>query len=166
MNKKIVWGLIVLAIILIFGYFYNQKNEEFKLITDETEMTEFVMTHSQEELDEYYRKVDELKASDIYGGKTPEETLQLYIEALKTGDMELASKYFRLEDQEKELFLYENTDVEEMDNFVEILDNSGAVLCNESIESCELRGESNGQNVWMADFIKIEQSGLWKLKSL
>jgi hypothetical protein len=35
--------------------------------------------------------------ADTYGGKTPEETLQLFIDALKAGDIELASKYFALE---------------------------------------------------------------------
>lgn len=35
--------------------------------------------------------------ADTYGGQTPEETLQLFIEALKAGDIELASKYFALE---------------------------------------------------------------------
>jgi hypothetical protein len=34
---------------------------------------------------------------DTFGGKTPEETLQMFIEALKKEDIELASKYFSLE---------------------------------------------------------------------
>ena len=33
---------------------------------------------------------------DVYGGKTPEETLQMFIEALKKEDIDLASKYFAL----------------------------------------------------------------------
>ena len=36
--------------------------------------------------------------ADTYGGKTPEETLQMFIDALKKGDVELASKYFALDD--------------------------------------------------------------------
>lgn len=36
---------------------------------------------------------DELRA-DVYGGKTPEETLRMFVEALRSGDVELASKYF------------------------------------------------------------------------
>jgi len=36
-------------------------------------------------------------AADTYGGKTPEETLQLFIGALKKGDINLASKYFTLD---------------------------------------------------------------------
>ena len=38
---------------------------------------------------------------DVYGGKTPEETLQMFIEALKKEDIELASKYFALNTNEK-----------------------------------------------------------------
>ena len=36
---------------------------------------------------------------DKYGGKTPDETYDLFIDALKKGDVELASKYFVLEKQ-------------------------------------------------------------------
>ena len=35
--------------------------------------------------------------NDMYGGKTPEETLAMFADALKKGDMELASKYFMLD---------------------------------------------------------------------
>jgi hypothetical protein len=35
---------------------------------------------------------------DTYGGKTPEETLVMFIDALEKGDIELASKYFVLDD--------------------------------------------------------------------
>lgn len=44
---------------------------------------------------EAYKKAME---EDTYGGKTPEETLQLFIDALKKEDVELASKYFALDD--------------------------------------------------------------------
>ncbi len=32
--------------------------------------------------------------ADTYGGKTPQETLDLFVDALRKGDVELASKYF------------------------------------------------------------------------
>ena len=38
---------------------------------------------------------------DTYGGSTPEETLKLFIDALKKGDIDLASKYFEIQDQGK-----------------------------------------------------------------
>lgn len=37
--------------------------------------------------------------SDLYGGYTPEETLQLFIDALKKDDINLAAKYMILEKQ-------------------------------------------------------------------
>ncbi len=40
---------------------------------------------------------EEAMKQDTYGGKTPEETLQLFITALEKEDIELASKYFMLE---------------------------------------------------------------------
>ena len=60
-----------------------------------------------------YRYSDEYKAkreveklieeynNDPYGGETPEETLRLFIDALKKGDIDLAAKYFVMEKQEK-----------------------------------------------------------------
>jgi len=40
-------------------------------------------------------------ADDTYGGVTPEETYQLFLEALKNQDIDLASKYFILNKQEE-----------------------------------------------------------------
>lgn len=37
---------------------------------------------------------EEAMKNDTYGGKTPEETLALFIKALEKGDVDLASKYF------------------------------------------------------------------------
>lgn len=41
---------------------------------------------------------EERQRQDTYGGETPEETLQLFIAALENDDLELASKYFKLDD--------------------------------------------------------------------
>src|SRR3989338_4949211 len=51
----------------------------------------------------YYADLEKQYAEDTYGGKTPEETLQLFIDALKAGDIELASKYFVVEERGKKL---------------------------------------------------------------
>ena len=41
--------------------------------------------------------IDAIYKNDTYGGKTPEETFDLYLAALKKGDLELARKYFVVE---------------------------------------------------------------------
>ena len=47
-----------------------------------------------------YDKVEEPYYTDTYGGTTPEETYDLFIDALKAGDVELASRYFVLYKQD------------------------------------------------------------------
>ena len=46
---------------------------------------------------------NELYAADTIGGKTPEETIDLFITALKKGDALLASGYYKLDVREKAL---------------------------------------------------------------
>ncbi len=47
---------------------------------------------------EAYNAYVETLKNDTYGGKTPEETLKLFLDALKEGDVEKASLYFALDD--------------------------------------------------------------------
>lgn len=55
------------------------------------------------EYQQYREAVKMLEAynNDPYGGDTPEETLKLFIGALKNGDTDLAAKYFVLHKQEE-----------------------------------------------------------------
>lgn len=46
-----------------------------------------------------YREYERQYEEDTYGGTTPEETLELFISALEAGDIELASKYFVVEER-------------------------------------------------------------------
>ncbi|MBU4142898.1 hypothetical protein KJ590_02760 [Patescibacteria group bacterium] len=45
------------------------------------------------------RGIEDYLAKDTYGGQTPEETYNLYVDALKRGDTEAASQYFYWERQ-------------------------------------------------------------------
>jgi hypothetical protein len=46
------------------------------------------------------RQLEAPYRNDKYGGETPEETFDMFIAALEKGDVELASKYFKLDKQE------------------------------------------------------------------
>lgn len=53
--------------------------------------------------EEALREIEEterLLAEDTYGGDTPEETFAMFLDALRAGDVDLASKYFVAEKQE------------------------------------------------------------------
>src|SRR3989344_510439 len=72
-----------------------------------------------------YDKVEEPYYTDTYGGATPEETYDLFIEALKAGDVELASKYFEIdgrEEWEKTLETYEKSG--NLDNLIGELEDA------------------------------------------
>lgn len=54
----------------------------------------------------------EAMTTDTYGGKTPQETLDLFVEALRVGDVELASKYFLLDENlSRERWIYRLNDI-------------------------------------------------------
>ena len=79
-------AIAILGVGVIYGldYYRYRTSPEYKAI-------------------KYFKDLERQYREDPYGGNTPEETLQLFIDALKKGDMELASKYFVIEDQPKEL---------------------------------------------------------------
>ncbi|MDP3733290.1 MAG: hypothetical protein Q8Q91_01995, partial [Candidatus Daviesbacteria bacterium] len=58
---------------------------------------------------------------DPYGGNTPEETLQLFIDALKKGDIDLASKYFVMEKWEEINKRFNGLDENQISSMVEKL---------------------------------------------
>lgn len=74
------------AVIVVFGLL---RGREF--------LANFLLSREQEriqkELERPYRE-------DKYGGKTPEETFDMFLAALKKGDIDLASKYFVLRKQD------------------------------------------------------------------
>lgn len=70
---------IALAGLAVSGYFFSPERQ------------------AERDLKELERQY----AEDTYGGTTPEETLDLFIKALESGDIELASKYFVVEEKKK-----------------------------------------------------------------
>lgn len=91
--QKIVKMLIVVIIFIVIAVLGYLAGGIVKYKIDVRKVDKSV-EHFQDSLEEPYKK-------DIYGGKTPEETWAMYIDALKKGDIEMASKYFAVNDQNK-----------------------------------------------------------------
>ncbi|MBI4992229.1 MAG: hypothetical protein HZB99_03355 [Candidatus Harrisonbacteria bacterium] len=85
-NFFIFSGVLILVVVLAAGslLWWQRHNDPVR--------------QQQALLEDYQRKVEEAYSNDTYGGSTPEETLRLFVEALKKEDIELASKYFALDD--------------------------------------------------------------------
>lgn len=77
------------------------------------------------DINEVYKEAEakyvEAMTADIYGGKTPKETLDLFVKALKAGDVELASKYFLLDENAiREQWVLRLTSIKDRDLLAEM----------------------------------------------
>ena len=77
-------GIVFLGAVAIFGigYVRYQTSDEYRAL----------------------KEIEKLKkeyAEDPYGGDTPEETLRLFIDALKKGDTDLATRFFVIDKQDE-----------------------------------------------------------------
>jgi len=94
-SKKFLIGAgIVVMVFVVFGFGYPVY-EEWK---GRKGVENLAKALKQLEEDDYKAAM-----ADTYGGKTPQETLQMYIDAVEKGDYELASKYFIGDKQNEEL---------------------------------------------------------------
>lgn len=91
-SKKnfIKFAVVLILIILLFGgsvlIYQNYFSPEAQIAKEQKQNYEQYLKLK----DNYDRALKE----DTYGGKTPKETLQLFIDALKKEDIDLAVKYF------------------------------------------------------------------------
>lgn len=95
-KKAVLIGVGVLVVLLGAVWFFGVR--DWWAVKTFTE-NDGPMTEGQ-----YLRYVevqDLAERADNYGSTTPEGTLALFIEALKKGDAELASKYFLVEKQKE-----------------------------------------------------------------
>ncbi|MBL7045183.1 MAG: hypothetical protein ISR98_01105 [Parcubacteria group bacterium] len=107
--------------------------------------------------------LQEQYANDTYGGDTPEETLELFIQALEDGNVELASKYFVVEKQTDWLDLLKKIKSEGL------LNNMISDLNREKYE--HIIGDkqvnfsiANDKNeIALTILLSLEVSGKWKI---
>lgn len=89
--KKIFFLLpILIGGIFIIFYFYNNK---LKIVKNFEKNQKLIEASLKEQIEKYQQ--------DPYGGKTPMETYQMFLEALKNEDIDLAVNYFIFEKQQE-----------------------------------------------------------------
>ena len=134
-----------------------------------------------------YEKLNEPYYNDTYGGKTPEETYDMFIDALKKGDVELASKYFVVESQDNWLTtLNKYKQGNYLDNFLEELENTkekwsrtetkksdSAAFRYQSLVEEDTETEFEGQKITIPagnytneTMFQKYPSGVWKITTL
>ena len=90
---------------------------------------EKIAQKAEEGIRKWQQEDYERAMADTYGGKTPQETLQMYIDAVGKGDYELASKYFigsRQEEEKEQLFKTdENNNIKFLLDLLKKINKSG-----------------------------------------
>src|SRR3989344_3395088 len=116
--------------------------------------------------EKYFKDLKRAYDEDTYGGKTPEETLALFIDALKKGDIELAVKYFVIEKQEEWRESLEKVkEREQLDSMINDLNNAerGKDLSPET--SRFVVANSNNEVITVFNISRVP-NGTWKILDL
>ena len=153
-GKFLLGGIAVaaLGISALFGvrYFRMQSDPEYQQ-----------MREAQKIMGEWER----LYREDTYGGTTPQETLSLFIEALKKGDTDLAAKYF-VPDEREETITYLNDLKKDnrLDHLVEQLQNT-RITVDGNVTFFTLVDQNNTA---VSELVmhKNLQTGVWKITEL
>lgn len=110
---------------------------------------------------------------DTYGGKTPEETWALFLQALKIGDVELASKYFVVEKQDSEKQrLQESVKLNKLNQALEffsqdlVSENQGGRLSEKKYYYISVKNEAGETEGYPVIFSINQYTKVWKISSL
>ncbi|MDD5032548.1 MAG: hypothetical protein PHC85_00295 [Candidatus Pacebacteria bacterium] len=156
-SHKIFWGVVIA---LLFIVVLDLTARWYEMYQDQKKVEN--LAKSLEEMD---RLVLEARAADKIGGKTPQETLDLFINAVEKGDYELASKYFVLEEKEntkKELLILDEKNKTEW--YLAILKNAKS---DGEIKDGSFRMRSKLENPpdYLINFSQYP-SGNWKIEKI
>lgn len=140
-------AIIIVAFLLIWGF------GEYRQYEGRKKLDRFVEETERLQREEYDRAM-----ADTYGGKTPQETLGMYIEAVEVGDYELASKYFIFDRQVAEFEKLENSPRQNTEKILVLLKQS---LTSEGSFSNDQSGYLIRKPI-LVDF-KLYPNGIWKI---
>ncbi len=150
-SLKFWGGLILLVAVVGAPYFYRTVREYWQA-------RKVLAT---------LEKYENLVKNDTYGGATPEETLQLFVTALKEGDVLKASLYFTLDDnggRETTLnVLKQDKEKNNLEDIVKVFSNLELVSDSNNLRrTYEYKDENGG-----AMLVHLLFTGnIWKIENL
>ncbi len=161
-KKKFLIAFLAIIFLVFIG---AQGWREFKMWRGRREIDKFVELWEELEKAGY-----EQAMADTYGGTTPQETLQMYIEAVEAGDYELASKYFVIPWQERELNSLVNISENNPDALFEFIDflkeaEPRAFDLEIEIENFTMEAPSDVGVPFRIHFTKYP-NGIWKIQEI
>ncbi len=145
-RRKLIWAGIILAVLIlaVIGWQYWQY----------TQSPYYQQMKAVKEIEKM------AKESDKWGGKTPEETVRLFTEAVKKGDFELASKYGREEKIKPELEKIKSEG--KIDSLIKDLEAGKIEEGETGPQYADLVIKKISKNYWILSLYKSD-GGTWKI---
>jgi hypothetical protein len=95
-KRRVAWIIIASIVILVALFLslggYDAIKQYYSNLQERNGMSQLIKGY-EDAMDTISKTLTE----DTYGGGTPQETLDMFIDALEKGDIELAGKYFSLD---------------------------------------------------------------------
>ena len=166
---KFVGGFLIIILLVAGGFFVWEK-----YFSPQAKINRETQKNYQKYLD-WEKNYEKAMKEDTYGGKTPEETLKMFIEALKNEDIELASKYFALNTNEKsEYYLTRNEweeglrKIKEEGKLKEVISQLAETKLTFKDEDGALfkKYDSKGEVEVLVEIKLNKYSSVWKIESL
>ena len=169
-KKSIFWKFMIafaaIILLVLAGYWLwnNRLSPEAKESREMQANYDRAIAHQQQ--------LEEAMRNDTYGGKTPEETLQLFTEALRKNDIELAYKYFILEengerDPKWREGLIKTKDAGKLQEVADSLSGAEPDLTGRAYENdYKFSVYKNNEFEGYIDMELNQYSGVWKIESL
>ena len=148
--KFFIRGLLIIAIgfgaVYAIQFWRQRTNPEYQVL-------------------QYFKDLERQYREDPYGGSTPEETLRLFIDALKKGDIDLAAKYFLIEEQKKEYSYLESLKKE--DNLKRAIEDAEKLKLSKLEEERAFFTIANEKNIVEVQVVLNRlPNGRWKITEL
>mgnify|MGYP001107995986 CR=1 FL=1 len=171
-RKKIFLKIFFICLIILIGLFlylggYQIFQESYKRWQESKQAYEAIKKYEQA-----FKEYNKVLEEDIYGGKTPQETLNMFISALEKGDVELASKYFALDEnlsrKEWEEGLKKAKEEGRLEEIVSLLKKAQKSPSQPGYETAYefVVLDENGMAIGTV-FMRLNQhSGVWKIESM
>ncbi|MEX0651954.1 MAG: hypothetical protein WD509_00560 [Candidatus Paceibacterota bacterium] len=164
---KVLLTLLVL-IIAVTGYYYSYLFIPISEFKDVDEWME-ERPRSRGEYINYITKLEAAAKADDVGGQTPQETLALWVEAVKADDLEKASTYFlitRQKDALETMNLSKENNV--LPDVIAEIEDGGYWLVNKytgaRFNTETLSEQRAGAVGFEFEFVRNDDNGVWKIE--
>ncbi len=174
--KYIAYILILFLVFFAYKFYQNYKYEQqiekdwqafIKPYNERRKAMEEAYKKEQEELAARAMKRYLLAKQDHYGGKTPEETLAMFVEALKKKDAKLAAKYYlpwEWEDAESRINLL-LAKPDRYNKFLHTYQTGVIKVVDRAIgKAIKIYENKEDDAPYIMEMTHNQETGLWKIK--